>query len=669
MSAVLRRLMKHAPAVLGVALFVGAIYVVQKEFRTLKIADIQKALGDIPTSALVISFGWNLLAYFILTFYDRLATVYAGRVVSFGKVAFASFCAYTLAHNLGVAAVSGAAVRYRLYAGWGLTPLQIGKVVVFCSLTFSFGGLVLGGSILFFEPEAIPFFGNHLPHWVMYAIAIGMWITVTAYIVLSRVIGTVTLFGHVIELPSWRMAFLQVILATVDVGVTAAIMYALLPEAAGLTYPKFLGIYLASYTAGLIANLPGGLGVFDAAMLLGLSPYLEPPVIAGGIVVFRLYYYIIPLFLAGAMFAGNEVLLRSKGVMRFAADKPSVQAIGRWSKPDFVVAASAGAVALCGGLLMAIGLIDSATDAPHWPDWLSWVTDQLDEFAPSLLGAALLVFAAALTQRVKLAWRGSLIVLVAGAVYGVAYGTALWVPGVLLVTAGLLAPFPGAFYRNASVFTGKLRAGTMLPLLALILCVIALGGFEPRLRELDNNSFWEAILSPEVPRIIRASVAACVGLGLFALWRLLRAGRTVFSPFDDAAADELRAMGGHPPREADGVIYGEAGRAAFAFRRIDGVLLAFGDPVGDAADRVSAVWLLRDLAREEGLDPAIWRAGRDLLGVYGDIGLAALPLDAAGIPIGDAEDAPGPHASAFLVCQAERDISALLPLLPSLARG
>ena len=669
MLAVVKRLLRHAPAALGVALFVGAIYVVQKEFRTLKIADIQKALGDIPTTALVISFGWNLLAYFILTFYDRLATVYAGRVVSFGKVAFASFCAYTLAHNLGVAAVSGAAVRYRLYAGWGLTPLQIGKVVVFCSLTFSFGGLVLGGSILFFEPDAIPFFGSHVPHWVMYTIAIGMWITVAAYVGLSRVIGTVKLFGHVIELPSWRMAVLQVILATVDVGVTAAIMYALLPEAAGLTYPKFLGIYLASYTAGLIANLPGGLGVFDTAMLLGLSPYLEPPVIVGGIVVFRLYYYIIPLFLAGAMFAGNEVLLRSKGVMSFAAEKRSVQAIGRWSQPDFVVAASAGAVALCGGLLMAIGLIDSATEAPDWPDWMSWIIEQLDEFAPSLLGAALLVFAAALTQRVKLAWRGSLIVLVAGAAYGVAYGTALWVPAVLLVTAGLLAPFPGAFYRNANLFTGKLRAGTLLPLLALILCVVALGSFEPRLRELENNSFWEAILSPEVPRAIRASVAACVGLGLFALWRLLRAGRTVFSPWNDVVAGELRALGGQPPRMADGVIYGEAGRAAFAFRRIGGVLLAFGDPVGDVADRVSAIWSLRDLARQEGLDPAIWRAGREMLGVYGDIGLAALPLDVNGIPIGDAEDAPGPHASQFLVCQAERDISALLPLLPSLARG
>ena len=60
-------------------------------------------------------------------------------------MAFASFCAYALSHNLGFAAVSGAAVRYRLYAHWGLTPVQIAKTVAFCSLTFGLGGMVLGG--------------------------------------------------------------------------------------------------------------------------------------------------------------------------------------------------------------------------------------------------------------------------------------------------------------------------------------------------------------------------------------------------------------------------------------------------------------------------------------------------------------------------------------------
>ncbi len=121
------------------------IYVVQREFRNLKLADIEEALAAIPHRALAISFLWTILSYGILTFYDRLGTIYAGHKVSYGRVAFASFCAYALSHNLGFAAVSGAAVRYRLYAHWGLTPLQIAKTVAFCRLTFGLGGMVLGG--------------------------------------------------------------------------------------------------------------------------------------------------------------------------------------------------------------------------------------------------------------------------------------------------------------------------------------------------------------------------------------------------------------------------------------------------------------------------------------------------------------------------------------------
>ena len=262
---------RHLPAVLGVALLFGAIFVVQREFRHLKLHDIGVALSAIPLHSLVFSFVWTMISYFILTFYDRLGTIYAGHKVSYGKVAFASFCAYSLSHNLGFAAVSGAAVRYRLYAHWGLTPLQIGKTVAFCSLTFGLGGMVLGGAILFVEPRSIPFFGQHLPAIAMYGVGAALWAVVLGYVTLSKVFGRMKVMGHDIELPGWRMAIVQVILATIDVATTATIFFALVPHAPGLTWLIFLGVYVASYTAGLAANLPGGIGVFDTAMLFGLA--------------------------------------------------------------------------------------------------------------------------------------------------------------------------------------------------------------------------------------------------------------------------------------------------------------------------------------------------------------------------------------------------------------
>jgi len=659
---------RHLPAVLGVALLAGAIYVVQNEFRNLKLADIKLALEAIPRANLLIAFFWTLLAYAILTIYDRLGTIYAGRAVSYGRVAFASFCAYTLAHNLGFAAVSGAAVRYRLYAHWGLTPLQIGKVVAFCSLTFGLGGMVLGGAVLLVEPHVIPVLGELVPAWVMYITAGLLWLGVAAYVTLSRLLGTIRVFGHEVELPGWRMAIVQVVLATVDVAVTAAIFYALLPPAPGLTFVLFLGIYVAAYTAGLAANLPGGIGVFDTAMLLGLAPYLEPSVIVGGIVVFRLYYYIVPLFLAGALFAGNEVLLRGRGVMAGTATLPAVQTIGRWSQPDFAVAAGVGAVALCGALLLALGALDAGGDYT-WitPAWALGLFDPAGAYVPSLIGAALLVMSIALTRRVTLAWGLTIGLLLAGAAFTAGRGEHFWIPALLLAGAGMLAPFRRLFYRHARLLSGRLDLARVAAPLVLVGCVLVLASFEPRLAAQEKSSWWQVVLSQDVPNALRVSVAAAVAIALLAIWGVVRPGRVTSDPWNAATRQQYRALGARAMPAADGLLWGEAGRAAIPFRRVGGVLLGFGDPVGAGFDRISTIWRLRDLALQEGMDPAVWRAGPSLLSVYADIGLAALPLDEHGLPRADAEDSPLPHATHFLACVAERDLPTLLPLLPTLA--
>ncbi len=667
--------LRHLPAILGVALLGGAIWVVQNEFQNLKLADIQAALAAIPPVQLWIGVGWTFAAYALLTVYDRMATIYAGRPVSYGRAAFASFCAYTLAHNLGFAAVSGAAVRYRLYAQWGLTPLQIGKVVAFCSLTFILAGLVLGGLVLLLEPHVLPVLGKRLPHWMLQAMAIGLLLMAAAYVVLSGAIGRVRAFGHDVDLPTLRMALTQTVLATVDMVVTAAILHALLPPIPGLPFIGFVGIYVVAYIAGLAANIPGGIGVFDTAILLGLSPYLEPSVIVGGIVVFRLYYYVVPLFLAGALFAGNEVLLRGRGVLAGTARLSGVQTIARWSQPDFAVATVVGAVALCGALLLGMGAVDALGDyswiAPAWrlPPWMDAVFNPAGAFIPSLIGAALVVLSIALTRRVTLAWGLTIALLLLAAAITAVRGEHFWIPGVLLAAAALLAPFRRLFYRHARLLSGGLDASRAMAPLLLAGSVLMLASFEPRLTLLARESWWQLVLSPELPNVVRVSVLLAVLISLVAIWGLVRPGRVIAAPWDAQAQDRYRALGGSSaPALADGLLWGEAGRAAIPFRRMDGVLLGFGDPAGAASDRVSAIWRLRDLALQEGMHPAVWRAGRSLLPVYGDIGLAALPLDAAGLPRADAEDAPAPHADSFLACAAERDLPTLLPLLPELAQ-
>ncbi|HJS85415.1 MAG TPA: phosphatidylglycerol lysyltransferase domain-containing protein, partial [Acetobacteraceae bacterium] len=551
------------------------------------------------------------------------------------------------------AAVSGAAVRYRLYAHWGLTPLEIGKTIAFCSLTFGLGGMVLGGSILLFMPTALPYVGEHVPAWALYGLGTLLWLVVLLYLALAGARRAVRLRGHSVALPELRMALLQVALAAADVAATATILWVLLPPAPRLDWLLFLGVYLAAFSAGLLANLPGGLGVFDTALLFGLSPFLPASPIIAAIAVFRLYFYVIPLFLAGALFACSEVLMRR--AWRAPARGP------RWGEPDFIVAAASGAVALSGVLLLGLGLLAPRTAPPH-ADHLAEIARQAGQFVPSLIGAGLVVMALGLIRRVNLAWKGALVLLVGGLGFILGEGERVWPVAVLMLAALVLAPFRAYFYRHARLLSGRLDRTSALSLLALAACGLALAGFR---RHLPHDAFWAVLLSPATPWALRASLALVVALALVAVWLLLRPGRIGWRPWDVEARLRLLMLGARPPAHADGILYGEAGRAAMPFRRLDGLLVALGDPAGAETDRISAVWRLCDLARQEGRDPAIYRAGPRLLKVYNDLGLTALPLGPNGLPV--REGSPDSRASQhYLVCIAERDYAALYPLLPRL---
>ena len=651
------RRLRSLPALLGVILLFVALYAVQREFRTLRLDAVGQALAAIPPWALGLAFLFTVLSYAGLTLYDRLGTIYAGHKVGYGRVAFASFCAYALSHSLGFAMVSGAAVRYRLYGAWGLTTGQIARVVAFCSLTFGLGGMVLGGAILFIEPQAVPYCGATLPRAVLYGVGTLLWGIVVGYVFLARLVGTLRPFGHRIELPGFRMALAQVALATADVALTATIFWVLVPHAPRLTWLIFLGIYVAAYTAGLAASVPGGLGVFDSAILFGLAPYLPAPRIVAAIVVFRLYYYVIPLFLAGGLFAANEAAVRGGALL---GPREPLRGLARAPEPDFALAAATGVVAMCGVLLLGLGLL-APPPAPAATD----LAAQAGVFAPSLIGAGLVVLAAALGKRVTLTWWLTLLLLAVGTVFVAMRHEPRWLAVVLALSAAMLVPFRVRFYRPARLFGGKLEPSTAASLLALVVGVLALVGFRRGAMDLGDVAWWQIVLSGRAPLGLRISVALTVVPGLLALWFLLRPGRVTWAAWDDAARARLARLGAVPPEHADGVVLGEAGRAVIAFRRLDRVLLALGDPAGPEGDRVSAVWRLRDLAEQEGRDPAIWRASPALLKVYADLGLTALPLGTNGWPLPAGQASP---EGEYLVCVAERDLEPLLRRLPELLR-
>lgn len=633
MTAVWPHLRRHGATVFGLALLIGAIWVVHREFRNLSIADVTRAMGEIPISALWWGAGLTVLAYLVLAVYDWLGARYSGRPSSWGRALLASFCGYALAHNLGFAAVSGAAVRFRLYSAWGYSPLQIGKVIGFTSLTFGLGGMALGGMVLLVEPEVLPWAGENLPRWLLQLASLPLFAVVIAYVLLSRFRRSVRVFGHEVELPGVRMAIAQSLLATVDVAVTAAIFYVLLPPAEGLTFIRFIGIYLAAYALGIAASVPGGLGVFDGAIILGLAPYMGAAEVVGALLVFRLYYYIVPLFIAGGLFASFEIGQR----------RASLKALSLGAMP-LEVPILAGLVALGGALLMFLGSLPAS--AVVLKEWGGYEAALASQFAASIIGSLLLVMAFGLARRLRLAWGMALFLLVNGALIARLREEAWWIWGLFLLVAALLATMRAAFYRGSRLRREPLSNQMLLPLLTVGICGTALAVLANASR-LQGEMWWEVVIFTGAPAQLRFTVGIMVVLLLLGMVRLLRPAPIRAEGFDDTQRTRLGSLGAALPARADGVLWGEAGRAGFAFTRNGDLWIGHGDPVGDARDAVSAIWRFRDACERQGARPAFIGVGSDFLRIYADIGLQALPE-------------PG-EAGRFIACDAERDTTRLLP--------
>lgn len=274
-------------------------------------ADVLAALA--ATSRMEICKAALLLcgSFWIMAGYDLPGVIFARRIATFprlglNRIGLASFCAYALSHVLGVPALTSGAIRLRLYAHWGVPPAGLARIMALSGSTFSIGLTTMLGLLLLIDPLAVPVFGHAAPDMLRLLGAV-LASVAAAYVLAARGRDSVKLWKWQIALPGARLAMAQVMLSVADLATTSAILYAVLPAAPGLTYLHVVAIFLAGFTSGSFSGLPGGVGVFDSVLLFGLSAYMPPAAALGGILLFRVMYFLIPACVAGVCYAGHEL--------------------------------------------------------------------------------------------------------------------------------------------------------------------------------------------------------------------------------------------------------------------------------------------------------------------------------------------------------------------------
>lgn len=276
--------------------------------RELSWAEVGAALAAITPAQLLACLALTAASYFTLTFYDVLALRAMGKPQPWWRAALGSFSAYCFSHNFGFAPITGGAARWRAYAGTGLAPADIARIVVLAGVTFWLGIFLMLGVSLLLVPGALRIHDQVLDQRLQLAIGVAILLAIAGYLVAcARQRGPITLMGWMLPVPNLRQAMLQFALAATDISIAAAALLVLLPGDHWAMFGDFVVAYVVAMVVALVTHAPGGLGVFEAVILVTL-PDVDRAGLVSALIVYRIIYYWLPLLLSIALLGGREAL-------------------------------------------------------------------------------------------------------------------------------------------------------------------------------------------------------------------------------------------------------------------------------------------------------------------------------------------------------------------------
>ena len=124
-------------------------------FAEIQWHDVRSAFHAIPPFAIAACALLTGLSYLALTLYDHLALRIIGSAIGWRTAALASFCSYTLSHNLGLAIVTGGSARLRIYGAAGLGAGDVARIIASASFAFWGGVFTLAALAMTLHPAAI----------------------------------------------------------------------------------------------------------------------------------------------------------------------------------------------------------------------------------------------------------------------------------------------------------------------------------------------------------------------------------------------------------------------------------------------------------------------------------------------------------------------------------
>jgi len=301
-----------------------AAWVLVQRIEKIDFDQVLQHLSEVPTPIVIAALLCSAGVYASVGLYEgigvRLASGRDLRLQAFRTAVIAN----PLGRAIGVALVSGGALRYRMYAPEGLTIRQVGAIIVLVAMPYAFGvGWLIDLSLLLHLDDASRAF--QLPLAVVAAFGVlGLakdvgWL---AFVAWRR--DPITIGGQALRLPSLRDALVQIGFGLAQISLMTTILYLFMPPELSMTWPAFVAIYCLAFVAGQLSNVPAGLGVLEAALFLML-PQVPPGKLVGAVLAYRAVYEVIPLLCALVLLLIYETT-NPAGIVRRKKSKSQAEA-------------------------------------------------------------------------------------------------------------------------------------------------------------------------------------------------------------------------------------------------------------------------------------------------------------------------------------------------------
>jgi len=605
-----------------------ALWALHAELRHVHYHELVTELRGIPRAKIAIAVGLTLLSYLTLTCYDALGFAYLGRRLAWRRIGLASFLGYAFSHNLGFAALTGPAVRYRVYSTWGIKAHEVAKLFAFCGTTYWLGFLAISGLTFTFHPLALPA-DFHLSSVPLRLIGLALVSLLLLFLYWTGVRRRSLSFrSWTFHAPSLRLSIAGLGLSILDWTLAAGVLYVLLPAPSAVSLFGFLGYFLLAQLIGVLCHVPGGVGVFETLILLFLKSHAPAPAILGALIAYRAIYYLFPLAIAMTLLALHELFRNRTFVRRLWT------AAEDWAAP-WAPSLLALTMLLSGAILLFSGASPAMADRLQWLRWaIPLPLIELSHFLGSLVGATLLILARAIQRRSIAAYYGASAALALGVIVSLGKGWDYEEAVVLSLALLALLPSRRHFYRRASIAHLRFTPGWIAMIAGVVLCTLWLVLFAYRHVEYRNDLWWQFSLHGDASRSLRALVGAGAIFLIYATARLLGPARAIAHVSSRNQLGAAEAIIASSPRaDANLALLGDKSllfnseRSAFVMYAVSGrSWISMGDPVGPVEQRREMAWAFHEQCDICGDMTVFYEIPESSVATYTEMGLSVAKI-------------------------------------------